>query len=72
MSKLLDTEKRWAQAFAASQDELASLARQAIADRRRGRRHTVADNLSAQYLEAAKDSAREGEAQAWVNGRKKK
>jgi len=71
MTKLLDSEKRWALAFAASQDELASLAREAIADRGRGRRHTMASNLSSQYLEAAKDSARESEAQAWVKGLKK-
>ena len=71
MTKLLDSEKRWARAFAASQEELASLAREAVADRRRDRRHTAASNLGAQYLEAAKDLARESEAQAWVKGRKK-
>jgi hypothetical protein len=39
MTKLL------AQAFAASQDELASLAREAIADQGCGRRHTMASNF---------------------------
>lgn len=71
MTKLLDSEKRWARAFAASQEELASLAREAIADQGRGRRHAAARKLSAQYLEAAKDSARESEAQAWVKDLKK-
>ena len=33
----LESQTRWAQAFAASQDELAALARQAVADYKAGR-----------------------------------
>lgn len=33
----LESEARWAQAFAASQDELAALAREAVADYKAGR-----------------------------------
>ncbi|MGH8706935.1 MAG: hypothetical protein ACREVD_02610 [Burkholderiales bacterium] len=33
----LESEERWARAFAASQDELATLAREAVADYKAGR-----------------------------------
>jgi hypothetical protein len=68
--KYRSLRQRWDRAFAASQDELAALAREAVADYKAGRTRRLAAcrEVLRQYRDAARDAVRERAASDWCAG----